>query len=130
MSSHIARYLNIFFTLFSIKEKEPEQLKQGKWKEFNKHAVLIAEGNYLNGQKHGRWREYFDSGELMIEEDFEHGKSHGRFASYHRNGRVLSEGNFQNGFRNGEFKVFDEKGNHIKSLCFNRDYLIEELELK
>ena len=118
--------LDIFFK----KKETTPNIKHGKWKEFNKHAVLIAEGHYVNDKKQGLWREYFDSGELMIEESFSEGISHGRYATFHRNGVRLSEGKFVLGSREGEFKVYDNTGNHIKSLMFIDNILIAELDLK
>lgn len=128
MNSAITQYWGLLRNLISGKQEELPKLKEGKWKEFNKHAILIAEGHYQTGQKHGRWREYFDTGELMLEEDFYKGTADGRFATYHRNGKVLSEGNFIQGLRMGEFKIYDEQGIHIKSLRFERDVLTEEVE--
>jgi antitoxin component YwqK of YwqJK toxin-antitoxin module len=109
-------------------DRKPVQTKNGKWKEFNKHAVLISEGHYVNNKKHGLWREYYDStGSLMIEEDYWHGVQHGRFASYHPNGQLLSEGEFQNGSREGCFKVYDESGANIRNIIFANDKEVEEV---
>ena len=103
----------------SLVSRNAVQSRNGKWKEFNKHAVLIAEGNYVNNKKHGVWREYYDSnGGLMIEESYLNGVKHGRFASYHPNGQVLSEGEFQYGSREGCFKVYDENGTNIRNIVF------------
>ena len=104
-------------------------IKNGKWKEFNKHAVLIAEGVYINNKKHGIWREYYDhTGTLMIEENYRHGIQHGRYASFHPNGRLWSEGNFANGLREGFFRVYDENGKNIKTLLFINNNQIEDVE--
>jgi hypothetical protein len=111
-----------------IPNKKQPFLKDGRWLEFNKHAVLIAEGNYISGKKEGVWREYYDSGELMIEEHYCKGVMHGRFCSFHKNGKVLSEGMFVHGSREGVFRVYDETGKHIKSLCFVQNVLTEEIE--
>jgi antitoxin component YwqK of YwqJK toxin-antitoxin module len=102
--------------------------KNGKWKEFNKRAILVAEGHYVRDRKHGLWREYYDSGEPMIEEVYENGIPHGRYATFHLNGNVLSEGRYVNGRREGYFKVYNEFGAHVKSLLFIDDHLIEEIE--
>ena len=102
-----------------LTSRKAVQMRNGKWKEFNKHAVLISEGHYVNNKKHGVWREYYDSnGSLMIEEAYLHGVQHGRFASYHPNGQLLSEGQFQNGSREGCFKVYDENGTNIRNIVF------------
>ena len=62
-----------------IRSKKRVAVRNGKWKEFNKHAILIAEGNYVNNRKHGLWREYYDSdGSLMIEEEYCLDIRHGR----------------------------------------------------
>ncbi len=122
--------LKMILDIFFKKKETAPIIKYGRWKEFNKHAVLIAEGHYVNDKKHGLWREYFDSGELMIEESFMEGISHGRYATFHRNGIILSEGKFVLGSREGEFKVYDNTGNHIKSLMFTDNILMAELDLK
>jgi antitoxin component YwqK of YwqJK toxin-antitoxin module len=103
--------------------------KNGRWKEFNKHAVLISEGDYINDQKHGLWKEYFDTGELMIEEGYHYGVPHGRYITYHLNGKVLSHGQYIHGKREGYFKVYDESGLHVKSLSFDNNILVEEIHV-
>jgi antitoxin component YwqK of YwqJK toxin-antitoxin module len=103
--------------------------KNGKWKSFNKHAVLIAEGNYVNHKKHGTWREYYDhTGTVMIEEDYVNGVQHGRFISYHPNGKIFSEGKFHKGMREGYFRAYDEDGKNIKNLLFINNNQIEDIE--
>jgi antitoxin component YwqK of YwqJK toxin-antitoxin module len=103
----------------SLLGRNAVQSRNGKWKEFNKHAVLVSEGHYVNNKKHGVWREYYDSnGGLMIEEAYSNGVKHGRFASYHPNGQLLSEGEFQYGSREGCFKVYDENGTNIRNIVF------------
>ncbi|MBL7840890.1 MAG: hypothetical protein R2820_09825 [Cyclobacteriaceae bacterium] len=116
--------LTMFDSFFG---KKKNRLKEGRWKEFNKHAVLISVGNYIHGNKHGRWVEYYDSGELMLEESFENGILHGRFATYHPNGNLMSEGEYVHGCREGCFNIYNDEGLHIKSLFFSSDNLMEEL---
>jgi len=112
--------------MMEVFNRKAVQTRTGKWKEFNKHAILIAEGNYVNNKKHGVWREYYDSnGGLMIEESYWHGVQHGRFASYHPNGQLLSEGEFQNGSREGCFKVYDENGTNIRNIVFANNEEVE-----
>jgi antitoxin component YwqK of YwqJK toxin-antitoxin module len=103
----------------------PEKEKNGKWKEFNKDAVLVAEGNYLFDLKHGLWREYYETGELLIEEVYHHGILNGRYAAYHPNGKVMSEGQYIEGNREGYFHIFDENGRNIESMFFVKNQLIE-----
>jgi antitoxin component YwqK of YwqJK toxin-antitoxin module len=95
------------------------QIRNGKWKEFNKHGVLIAEGVYINDKKHGVWIEYYDHcGSKMIEEDYRYGVQHGRFISYHPNGRILSQGQFVHGLREGYFRAYDEFGKNTRTMFF------------
>ncbi|MGE0771946.1 MAG: toxin-antitoxin system YwqK family antitoxin [Cyclobacteriaceae bacterium] len=129
MNSVTLNYWDLVRSSIAGRQERKVEPKQGKWKEYNKHAILIAEGHYVDGHKQGRWKEYFDSGELMLEEDFERGIPDGRFISYHRNGRILSEGNFKNGLRSGEFRVYDEQGVHTKSLWFDDDTPVEGIDL-
>lgn len=109
-----------------LETAEKKRFKDGKWKEFNKHAVLIAEGHYVNNRKHGLWREYYDTGELMIEESYIHGVQHGRYAAYHPNGEVFSEGQYLHGRREGYFRVFSEDGKNVRNLLFINNEEIEE----
>lgn len=95
--------------------------KNGKWKEYNKHAILIAEGNYYQDLKHGLWKQYYETGELIMEETYQKGVMHGRYASYYLNGQVMAEGQYINGSREGYFHVYDEAGKRIKSLFFMND---------
>ncbi len=108
--------------------KKKTCLKEGRWKEYNKHAILISVGHYLHGHKHGHWMEYYDTGELMLEEIYENGILHGRFATYHPNGNLMSEGVYVLGSREGYFKIYNEAGGHTKSLFFIDDNLMEEIE--
>jgi antitoxin component YwqK of YwqJK toxin-antitoxin module len=110
--------------IVSVMEKA---MKSGKWKEFNKHAVLISEGYYVNNQKHGIWREYYDhTGTIMIEENYERDIPHGRYRAFHPNGKVWSEGQFINGSREGYFHIYDEDGNNIRSMLFINNEQVED----
>lgn len=109
-----------------LKRKNIKNPKNGKWKEFNKQAILVSEGFYQHDLKHGIWKQYYETGELLIEETYEHGMLHGRYASYHPNGRLLSEGEYQHGKREGFFDVYDEDGKPVKRLLFVNNVLLEE----
>lgn len=105
---------------------QSKKMKNGRWKEFNKRGILIAEGSFVNNKKHGLWKEYYDhTGSIMIEEVYDHGTPHGRYAAFHPNGQLLSEGNFLMGLREGYFKIYDEYGNNTHSLFFDNDIQIE-----
>lgn len=118
--------MNLFDEIRAERSMKENSAKNGRWKEFNKHAVLVAEGLYVNDLKHGTWREYYDhTGTLMIEENYEHGVPHGTFTSYHPNGNVLSHGEFVNGERQGFFRVYDEEGNHLRNLYFVNNIQVE-----
>lgn len=109
-----------------FRRKSRHIAKNGKWKEFNKHAVLISEGHYENDFKHGSWRQFYETGELLLEENYKNGVLHGRYATYHPNGQVLSEGEYQHGKREGVFNVFDESGNQTRRLLFVNNVLLDE----
>lgn len=111
-----------------LNKKNSKTPKNGKWKEFNKQAVLVSEGNYQHDLKNGVWKQYYETGELLIEETYDNGILHGRYASYHLNGRLLSEGQYKNGHREGYFHVFDDTGKQIKSLLFVNNLLVEEID--
>ena len=112
-----------------LKRKNIKTPRNGKWKEFNKQAILVSEGYYQHDLKHGNWRQFYETGELLIEETYDQGILHGRYASYHLNGRLLSEGGYQHGKREGFFHVYDEHGRQIKRLLFVNNVLLEEVDL-
>src|SRR5688572_22485413 len=101
-------------------------IKDGKWKEFNKQAILVAEGNYKDGVKHGFWKYYYDTGEPVIEEHFIEGRLHGRYSSFYPNGRLMAVGKYVNDSREGKFCLFDENGALIKELLINNNIQMEE----
>lgn len=111
-----------------LNKKNIKNPKNGKWKEFNKQAVLVAEGSYQHDLKHGLWKQYYETGELLIEEMYDNGILHGRYASYHLSGGLLSQGNYSNGQREGYFYVYDESGKQMKSLLFVNNVLVEEAD--
>ena len=112
-----------------LKRKNKKNPKNGKWKEFNKQAILVSEGYYQHDLKHGTWKQYYETGELLIEETYDQGVLHGRYASYHMNGHIFSEGKYQHGKREGFFNIFDEKVRHLKRLLFVNNVLLEESDL-
>ena len=111
-----------------LSRKNIKNPKNGKWKEFNKQAILVSEGHYQHDLKHGSWKQYYETGELLIEETYHQGILHGRYASYHMNGKLFSEGRYQHGKREGFFNVYDESGNQIKRLLFVNNVLLEEVD--
>ncbi|MEQ8364880.1 MAG: hypothetical protein RIF39_06815 [Cyclobacteriaceae bacterium] len=121
------KILSQLFQRMDVKKTEPTGPKNGKWKEFNKHAILVSEGHYVDGIRDGLWKFYYDSGELLIEEEYELGKKNGKYSSYFRSGKLMSHGQFSNDLREGEFKVYDEQGKVTKVLVFKKDELIEEI---
>lgn len=108
------------------KKVEEKIFRDGKWKEFNKQAILVAEGYYKDGVKHGFWKYYYDTGEPVIEEHFIEGRLHGRYASFYVTGGLMAEGQYVNDSREGKFYLFDENGVLIKVLLFNNNVLMEE----
>ena len=114
--------------IMEISGVDDQRIKNGKWKEFNKHGVLIAEGIYIDNRKHGLWREYYDhTGTRMIEEHYNHGVMHGCFTSFYPSGQKFSEGEFFNGSREGYFKVYDERGQNIRNLLFINNIQIADI---
>lgn len=111
-----------------LKRKSTRNPRNGKWKEFNKQAILISEGHYLQDLKHGPWKQYYETGELLIEETYDKGTLHGRYAAYHMNGKLFSEGQYKHGRREGYFHIFNESGKHIKRMLFVNNIMVEEVD--
>lgn len=107
-------------------QRSAEELKHGKWKTFNREAILTSEGYFEHGEKDGLWKEYYETGELLLEEVYEQGVLHGRYASYHPNGRLLSEGAYRHGRLEGIFRIYDDGGNLERKLLFRNNVLVEE----
>lgn len=104
-------------------------MRNGKWKEFNKRAILISEGTYVNDLKDGVWREYDEyTGKLTIEECYSCGVQHGRFAAFHPNGQLLSEGEYRQGLREGYFRIYDERGVNVRNILFINNIEIEDIQ--
>lgn len=114
----------------SVDKKKVKCRENGKWKEFNRQAVLIAEGYYQDDQKHGLWKQYYETGELLIEEEYNHGILHGRYAAYHINGQLMSEGHYVNGSREDYFNVFDECGKQVMRMLFFNNSIVNDNEKK
>jgi antitoxin component YwqK of YwqJK toxin-antitoxin module len=113
--------------MWHVKKKVMEKIfTDGKWKEFNKQAILVAEGNYKDGRKDGCWKYYYDTGEPVIEEHFIEGRLHGRYTSFYTTGGIMAIGQYVNDSREGKFYLFDENGALSKVLLFNDNTQIEE----
>lgn len=123
----IEMWKKIFERFLNKKDKKTAP-RNGKWKEFNKQAILVSEGHYQHDLKHGQWNEYYETGELLIEETYEHGTLHGRYTSYHMNGKRMSEGQYQRGRREGYFQVYDEHGKQLKRMRFVNNIMVEEVD--
>ncbi len=110
------------FNLFGKKKK----LKNGTWREYNKHAVIVTEGTFMNDLKHGAWRYYYDTGGLAIEEQYEHDKLHGVYKSFFPNGTLMSEGRYEHGSREGYFQVYSEQGRLVRVMLYARNVLVTD----
>lgn len=110
----------------SNQSKRINKKREGHWKEYSQHGILLREGDYRNGLKTGRWKLYYETGELAIEETYFEGKKDGPFHSYYQSGRPISEGQYENGKREGRFNIFDHSGKLVKTMVFKEDELIEE----
>lgn len=110
------------FSLFGKKKK----VKNGTWREYNKHAVIITEGTFLNDQKHGAWRYYYETGTLAIEEHYAHGKLQGTYKSFFPSGVLMSEGCYEQDLREGYFQVYDEQENLVRAILYARNVLVTD----
>jgi antitoxin component YwqK of YwqJK toxin-antitoxin module len=108
------------------KKLQEKVIKDGKWQEFNKDAILVSEGFYKNGLKHGLWKYYYDTGELVIEEHFIEGRMHGTYTSFYKDGRTMAFGQYVDDSREGHFFLFDENGALLKHLLFNKNVSVKE----
>lgn len=110
------------FNLFGKKKK----LKNGTWREYNKHAVIITEGTFMDDLKHGVWRYYYDTGGLAMEEHYANDVLHGTYKSFFPDGMLMSEGCYEHGSREGYFQVYDEQGRLTREILFARNVLVTD----
>lgn len=110
------------FNLFGKKKK----LKNGTWREYNKHAVMITEGTFLNDLKHGTWRYYYETGTLAIEENYAYDKLHGPYKSFFPEGTLMSEGLYEHNAREGYFQVYNEQGQLVRAILYVRNMLVTD----
>jgi antitoxin component YwqK of YwqJK toxin-antitoxin module len=105
--------------------------RNGKYKEHNRHGILVREGDYRNGLRSGTWKIYNElTGQLVIEEEYKDGVLHGKYRSFYEDGSVFSVGNYYRNKREGEFRVFDRNQQHIMTMRFHDDVLLEVTEYK
>jgi antitoxin component YwqK of YwqJK toxin-antitoxin module len=124
------KYILSGFNLNPFRKKDAQKenkRRNGYWKEFNKHGILIREGSYNEGIRIGKWKLYYDTGEIVMEESYVNGAMEGSFKSFYKNGQMLSEGQYQNNKREGSFFIYGSDGKLIKVLKFEHDMLIEEV---
>jgi antitoxin component YwqK of YwqJK toxin-antitoxin module len=110
------------FNLFGKKKK----LKNGTWREYNKHAVIVTEGTFMNDLKHGAWRYYYDTGTLAIEEHYEYDRLHGVYRSFYPDGTLMSEGRYEHSSREGYFQVYNEQGELMRVILYARNVLVAD----
>jgi antitoxin component YwqK of YwqJK toxin-antitoxin module len=110
------------FKLFSKKKR----LKNGMWREYNKHAIVVTEGTFMNDLKHGAWRYYYDTGSLAIEEHYEYSKLHGVYKSFFPDGALMSEGRYEHDSREGNFQVYNEQGKLVRVILYVRNVLVKD----
>jgi antitoxin component YwqK of YwqJK toxin-antitoxin module len=121
---------NIFSSLFNRKkEKKQNTARNGRWKEFNRFGIMIADGYYKNGLREGTWKIYSDSGNLVIEEEYVNGILEGTYKAFHENGNPISVGHYTQNKRDGEFRIFRDDGILNKILRFSNGELTEVTEL-
>ena len=114
---------------FSVKKGSAAKVnrkRDGHWKEFSKHGILIKEGDYRDGHKTGKWKLYYETGRIAIEETYSEGKKEGPFQSFYETGQPISEGQYRDGKREGRFNVFDISGKLVKTMVLKDDVLVDE----
>lgn len=119
----------ILSKLFGEPKKKENKVRHGKWKEFNRFGIMIAEGVYKNGLREGTWKLYSDLGQLVIEEDYVHGVLHGSYKAFYENGRPISVGTYAQNKRQGEFLIYDEDGILNRVLQFDNGELKDVREI-
>jgi antitoxin component YwqK of YwqJK toxin-antitoxin module len=121
--------MNIFSKLLGHKKENKNTARNGRWKEFNRFGIIIADGWYKNGLRCGTWKIYSDSGNLVIEEEYVNGVLEGTYKAFHENGNPISVGHYTQNKRDGEFKIFRDDGLLNKILRFSHGELTEVTEL-
>lgn len=121
--------INIFSKLLGLREKKKNNVRNGRWKEFNRFGIMIADGRYRKGLREGTWKIYSDAGNLVIEEEYVNGVLEGTYKAFHENGNPISVGHYTQNKRDGEFRIFRDDGILNKILRFSKGELTEVTEL-
>jgi antitoxin component YwqK of YwqJK toxin-antitoxin module len=127
-----------------IEQTYENGLAEGLFKEFSDDGKIVAEGEYVegerhgnwaintgfermegrykNGERHGRWKTYsIKDKKTTFEGSYVDGLPHGRHVYYQENGKILEEGFYTMGSLNGVWKKYDEKGQLYVTVTYKND---------
>lgn len=94
--------------------------RNGIWQTYSPEGVLLEECNYLNDKLDGVFKSYYLNGNVSLEENYVAGKTNGKSTAYYPNKNVSMTGNHHNGWRDGEWSTYDVNGK-IRSTILYKD---------
>jgi antitoxin component YwqK of YwqJK toxin-antitoxin module len=95
--------------------------KEGKW-EYNFYFHTEV-GNYKENYKEGRWNYFYKDNQLYFEGNFSQGKADGKHLYYHKNGKLKEVQYYNFGRKVKNWEYYDYYGSLIKILTFENDKL-------
>jgi len=68
-----------------------KSMMHGKWENWNRQNIKIAEANYTDNKKDGKWFVWDDSGTLRYDMTYVAGKKAGAWYMYDETGKLVSQ---------------------------------------
>ncbi len=120
-------------------------LEDGRFQELSENGTVIAEGDYIEGERHGnwiintgfermegryrngerngKWKTFSakDKRQISFEGSFVDGIPNGKHVYYQENGKILEEGHYSMGKLNGVWKKYDENGQLYVTIIYKND---------
>jgi len=85
-----------------------EGLEEGPAVEYSDSATVIAQGQYLDGEREGKW--IIDIGSHREEGEYRIGQRTGVWKYYFRNGKLKFEGKYTDGMEEGMHQLYHDNG--------------------
>ena len=92
---------------------------------YYKNGNIWLEGPMYDTLRHGKWKGYNDHGSLIAQGTYRVGQASGIYTVWYDNGVKFYEGDMLKGKRIGEWSFFDKAGKLIKTIDYSKENTIE-----
>lgn len=95
---------------FCLRRTDDGGVRHGPFRQWSKDGVVIADGNYENGERDGQWLENFPDGSPKAMTTYSVGVRDGDWKTWFDNGNVSGEGSYADGRKDGKATFYYEDG--------------------